>query len=40
MANQRYENFVLENKLKDQLETKLSMLDYVTVDDTLAELPV
>ncbi len=37
MANQRYENFVLENKLKDQLETKLSMLDYVTVDDTLAE---
>lgn len=37
MANQRYENFVLENRLKDQLETKLSMLDYVTVDDTLQE---
>ena len=37
MANTRYENFVLENRLKDQLETKLSMLDYVTVDDTLTE---
>jgi hypothetical protein len=37
MANKRYENFVLENKLKDQLETKLSMLDYVTVDDSLVE---
>ena len=37
MANIRYDNFVLENKLKDQLETKLSMLDYVTVDDTLVE---
>lgn len=37
MENQRYENFVLENKLKDQLETKLSMLDYVTVDDSLTQ---
>lgn len=37
MANIRYENFVLENKLKDQLETKLSMLDYVTVDDSLTQ---
>lgn len=37
MANIRYENFVLENRLKDQLETKLSMLDYVTVDDSLTE---
>lgn len=37
MANIRYENFVLENKLKDQLDTKLSMLDYVTVDDSLTQ---
>lgn len=37
MANKRYENFVLENKLKDQLETNLSMLDYVTVDDSLTQ---
>ena len=37
MANKRYENFVLENKLKDQLETRLSMLDYVTVDDSLTQ---
>lgn len=37
MANIRYENFVLENKLKDQLETNLSMLDYVTVDDSLTQ---
>ena len=35
MANVRYENFVLENRLKDQLETALNMLDYVTVDDSL-----
>ena len=35
MANTRYENFVLENKLKDQLTTSLSMLDFVTIDDTL-----
>ena len=37
MANKRYETFVLENKLKDQLETRLSMLDYVTVDDSLTQ---
>ncbi len=37
MANQRYDNFVLENRLKDQLATKLEMLNYVTIDDTLTE---
>ncbi len=37
MANQKYDNFVLENRLKDQLATKLEMLNYVTVDDTLTE---
>lgn len=37
MANTRYENFIIENKLKSQLETALNMLDYVTVDDTLTE---
>ena len=30
MANTRYENFVLENELKDQLNTRLNMLDYLT----------
>ncbi|MDO4549115.1 MAG: hypothetical protein Q4D04_13550 [Clostridia bacterium] len=36
MANIRYENFILENKLKEQLDTKLSMLDFVTVDSELS----
>ena len=35
MANTRYENFVLENELKDQLNTRLNMLDYLTPDDSL-----
>lgn len=37
MANTRYPNFVLENKLKDQLATSLSLLDYVTIDDSLTQ---
>lgn len=36
MPHTRYENFVLENRLTDQLETRMDMLDYVTVNDQLA----
>lgn len=32
----RYDNFVLENQLKDQLATRLNLLSYATVDDGLA----
>ena len=39
MANTRYENFVLENELKDQLNTRLNMLDYLTPDDSLMGTP-
>ena len=39
MANTRYENFVLENELKDQLNTRLNMLDYLTPDDSLMSTP-
>lgn len=31
----RYDNFVLTNQLKDQLATRMNMLNYATVDDTL-----
>lgn len=37
MANTLYPNFVLENKLEDQLTTKLDMNNYITADYTLAE---
>lgn len=36
MPHTRYENFVLENRLTDQLETRMNMLDFVTVNDQLA----
>jgi hypothetical protein len=36
MPNTRFENYVLENRLSDQLETRMNMLDYVTVNDQLA----
>ena len=39
MANIRYENFVLENQLKDQLNTRLNLLDYLTPDDSLVGAP-
>lgn len=35
MANTRYENFVLQNQLRDQLETRLNLLNFATVDDSL-----
>lgn len=31
----RYDNFVLTNQLKDQLATRMNMLNYATVDDSL-----
>ena len=35
MPNTRYENYVLTNRLTDQLETRMNMLDYVTVNNDL-----
>lgn len=35
MANTRYANFVLENRLKDQLETRMNLLNYATVNTAL-----
>lgn len=35
----RYENFILENKLKDQYETELAVVDFVTIDDGLVATP-
>lgn len=35
MANTRYENFVLENQLKDQLETRLNLLNFATINSSL-----
>lgn len=35
MPNQRYENFVLSNRLTDQLETRMNMLDFATVNNDL-----
>lgn len=37
MANVRYENFMLENKMKDLLETKLGVKSYMTLDNTLTQ---
>lgn len=37
MANQVYENFVLENKLESILKTKVDLMNYVTPDYTLTE---
>lgn len=37
MAEARYENFVIQNKLDELLETKLSMSQFLTVDTTLTE---
>ena len=37
MANTTYPNFVIENWLKDQLETHLDMLRFVATDEKLAE---
>lgn len=37
MANTRYENFVLENKLNEILDTKLSVSNFLTVDTSLTE---
>ena len=31
----RYDNFVLQNQLKDQLLTRMNLLNYATVDDSL-----
>lgn len=35
MANTRYENFVIENQLKDQLATRMNLLNWATVNDRL-----
>jgi hypothetical protein len=37
MANTRYENFVIENKLNELLTTGLDMNQFLTVDNTLQE---
>lgn len=37
MANTRYENFVIENKLNELLNTSLAMNQFLTVDNTLQE---
>jgi len=37
MANVVYDNFVLETRLNQQLDTKLEMLNFVTVDSTLEQ---
>ena len=39
MANTRYENFVIENKLNELLTTSLAMNQFLTVDDTLQQEP-
>lgn len=39
MAHQTYENFILESKLNDLLETKLNTRSLMTVDNSLAEGP-
>ncbi len=35
MANTRYENYVLSNRLEDQLATHLNLLDFVTINNEL-----
>ncbi|MGE4213599.1 MAG: hypothetical protein AB7E42_02320 [Anaerotignaceae bacterium] len=37
MANVLYENFVLANKIKDMLDTKLAVNPFMTIDSTLSE---
>ena len=37
MSNTRYENFVIENKLNELLNTSLAMNQFVTIDDTLQQ---
>lgn len=39
MANTIYENFILESKLSDLLNTKMAVRSYMTVDDSLTEAP-
>lgn len=39
MANTYYENFVLESRLNDLLNTKLSTRSFMTIDDSLTEAP-
>lgn len=37
MANTRYENFVLQDKLTEALKTAISISNYITLDDSLTE---
>lgn len=39
MSNVVYDNFILENKLEDQLKTKLDLSQFLTVDNSLAQAP-
>lgn len=39
MANVVYENFVLENKMNEFLDTKLDMNSYMTIDASLTQAP-
>ena len=39
MANTIYENFILESKLSDLLNTKMAVRSYMKVDDSLTEAP-
>ena len=39
MANVGYENFILESKLTDLLNTKMAVRNFMTVDDSLTEAP-
>lgn len=37
MANTRYENIVLQDKLTEALKTAISISNYITMDDSLTE---
>lgn len=37
MANTRYENIVLQDKLTEALKTAISISSYITMDDSLTE---
>lgn len=39
MANVLYENFILESKLSDLLNTKMAVRNFMTIDDSLTEAP-
>ena len=39
MANTGYENFILESRLTDLLNTKMSVRNFMTIDDSLTEAP-